>query len=142
MNWIITKVIIRIKSINQNFRKMKKLLLLLPAILLFSSIDLMANKTNVEITAPSEIKKGTELTLVINVIHKGNSKAHHTDWVWLKINGQEVKRWQYSKENLPPDENFTLEYKVTVTDDMNIEAQGHCSIHGSAGVKNTKVKAN
>jgi hypothetical protein len=52
----------------------------------------MANKNQREIKAPAEIKKGTEVTLVINVFHKGNSKTHHTDWVFLKINGKEVKR--------------------------------------------------
>ncbi len=121
---------------------MKKLLFLLPVIFFFSSIGVLANKTSVEISAPTEFKKGAELTLKINVIHNGNSKMHHTDWVSLKINGQEVKRWEYGKENLPTDGNFTLEYKVTVTDDLNIEAQGHCSLHGSAGVKSAKVKAN
>jgi desulfoferrodoxin (superoxide reductase-like protein) len=121
---------------------MKKLLFLLPVIFFFSSFNLLANKTSADIKAPSEFKKGTDLTLIINVMHNGNSKMHHTDWVSLKINGQEVKRWEYSKENLPPDGNFTLEYKVTVTDDMNIEAQGHCNMHGSAGVKSAKVKAN
>lgn len=121
---------------------MKKLLLLLTAVFLFSSVELMANKTSVEIKAPSEFKKGTELTLVINVMHKGNSKMHHTDWVSLRINGKEVKRWEYTKENLPPDGNFTLEYKTTVTGDINIEAQGNCSIHGSAGIKTASLKAN
>jgi desulfoferrodoxin (superoxide reductase-like protein) len=120
---------------------MKKLLLLLPAILFFTSVELMANKTSVEIKAPAEFKTGMDLTLVINVMHKGNSKMHHTEWVWLKINGQEVKRWEYGKENLPPDGNFTLEYKVTVTGDLNIEAQGNCNIHGSAGVQSAKIKA-
>lgn len=121
---------------------MKKIFLLLPAILLLSSVELMANKTSVEIKAPSEFKKGTDLTIVINVMHKGNSKMHHTDWVLLKINGKEVKKWEYNKENLPSDGDFTLEYKVNVDGDLNIEAQGHCSIHGSAGVQSAKVKAN
>lgn len=120
---------------------MKKLLILFPAILLLFSVELMANKTSVEIKAPSEIKKGSEVTLVINVMHKGNSKMHHTDWISLKINGKEVKRWEYTKENLPPDGNFTLEYKTTVAEDINIEAQGDCNMHGSAGAKSVKVKA-
>ena len=120
---------------------MKKAAITFLVLFCLSLTGVWANKTKVEIKAPAEIKAGTEATITLNVIHKGNSKAHHTDWVWLKINGQEVERWQYSKEKLPSDGNFTLECKVTVTDDMNIEVQGHCSIHGSAGIKNAKVKA-
>lgn len=67
---------------------------------------------------------------------------HHTDWVSLKINGQEVKRWEYGKENLPPSGEFKLEYKTTVTGDLNIEAQGNCNLHGSTGVTSARVKAN
>jgi desulfoferrodoxin (superoxide reductase-like protein) len=119
---------------------MKKLLFLLPVLLFFTSASLSANKTSVEIKAPSEIKKGTEVTLVVNVFHQGNSKTHHTDWVVLKINGKEVKNWQYDKTNLPPDGNFVLEYKYVVTEDLTIEAQGHCNIHGSAGIKKATVK--
>ncbi len=121
---------------------MKKLLILFPAILLFFSVELMANKTSVGIKAPAEIKKGSELTIVINVMHKGNSKMHHTDWISLKINGKEVKRWEYTKENLPPEGDFTLEYKTTVTENIKIEAQGDCNMHGSAGAKTAMVKAN
>lgn len=117
-------------------------MILFPAVLLFFSVELMANKTSVEIKAPSEIKKGTEVTVVINVMHKGNSKMHHTEWVSLKINGQEVKRWEYGKESLPPSGDFKLEYKTTVTGDLNLDAQGNCTLHGSAGVISTKVKAN
>lgn len=106
------------------------------------SANLMANKTSVELSGPSGIKKGSDVTITIKVMHKGNSKMHHTDWVSLKINGQEVKRWEYNKENLPPDGNFTLEYKTTVTGDLNLEAQGHCNMHGSTGPNSLIIKAN
>ena len=120
---------------------MKKLLFLLPVLLFFTSSGLLANKTSVEVKAPSEIKKGTEVTLVVNVSHKGNSKAHFTDWVVLKVNGKEVKRWQYDKTNLPPGNEFVLEYKFVATEDLTVEAQGHCNLHGSAGSKNITIKA-
>lgn len=121
---------------------MKKILLLLPALILFTSMEALANKTSVEVKVPSECKKGTDITVVINVMHKGNSKMHHTDWVTLKVNGQEIKKWEYGKENLPPDGDFKLEYKLNVTDDTKVEAQGHCSIHGSAGPQTASIKAN
>ena len=120
---------------------MKKLFILLPVLFFFTSAGLLANKTSVEVKAASEVKKGSEVTLVINVFHNGNSKAHHTDWVVLMINGKEVKRWQYDKVNLPPDGNFTLEFKYIVSEDLTIESQGHCNIHGSAGVNKVTVSA-
>ncbi|HNR41466.1 MAG TPA: desulfoferrodoxin family protein [Bacteroidales bacterium] len=120
---------------------MRKLLLPLPAVILLTSVELLANKTSVEIKAPSASVKGTEVTVTINVTHKGNSKMHHTDWVWLKVNGQEVKRWEFSKEHLPAAGDFTLEYKITVTDDLKLEAEGHCNIHGTAGAKSMVIKA-
>jgi desulfoferrodoxin (superoxide reductase-like protein) len=121
---------------------MKKLFLLLPILFLFTSVSLLANKTRIEVKAPSEIKKGVEVTIIINVFHKGNSNGHHTDWVYLKINGKEVKRWEYAKDNLPPDENFTLEFKYVVNEESAIVAEGHCNIHGSAGIQKATIKTN
>jgi desulfoferrodoxin (superoxide reductase-like protein) len=100
----------------------------------------MANKTSVEIKAPAEVKAGTEITIVINVMHNGNSKSHHTDWVYLKINGKEVKRWEYTKTSLAPDGNFTVEYKYTATEPLTVEAEGHCNVHGTAGAKTLDIK--
>jgi len=121
---------------------MKKLFFLLPALLFFTSASLLANKTSVEVKAPAEIKKGTEVTLVLSVLHKGNSKSHHTDWVILNINGKEVKKWPYDKDSLPPGGDFILEYKYVVTESLTVEAQGHCNLHGSAGISKTTVKVN
>jgi desulfoferrodoxin (superoxide reductase-like protein) len=99
-----------------------------------------ANKTKVEIKAPAEVKAGTEITITLNVMHKGNSKSHYTDWVYLKINGNEVKRWEYNKNALPSGEVFTVEYKVMVSEDLKIEAEGHCNIHGTTGPANLVIK--
>jgi desulfoferrodoxin (superoxide reductase-like protein) len=120
---------------------MKRLLFLLTIVFILSPVNLLANKTSVSVKAPSGLKKGSEITVVINVMHKGNSKMHHTDWVSLRINGKEAKRWEYNKENLPPAGDFTLEYKTTITGDLDIEVQGNCNLHGSAGPINEKVKA-
>jgi desulfoferrodoxin (superoxide reductase-like protein) len=100
----------------------------------------MANKTSVEIKVPSEVKAGTEVTIEINVTHSANSKAHHTDWVYLKINGKEVQRWEYNKTKLPLTENFSIEYKVVANEALSIESEGHCNIHGSAGMKSATIK--
>lgn len=119
---------------------MKKLILLTTALLMFCGLNLMANKTSVEIKAPATVKKGSEVTIIINVTHKGNSKMHFTDWVTLKLNGKEIKKWAYTKESLPSSENFTLEYKMTVTEDGTVEAEGHCNLHGSTGAKTFALK--
>jgi desulfoferrodoxin (superoxide reductase-like protein) len=119
---------------------MKKIALLLVVAFCLSVSGAFANKTRVEIKAPTEIKAGTEITITINVFHSANAKGHHTDWVYLKVNGKEVKRWEYNKNALPPGNDFTVEYKFVATEDMTLEAQGHCNIHGSAGIVNASVK--
>jgi desulfoferrodoxin (superoxide reductase-like protein) len=119
---------------------MKKLIFLIPVLFFLASLNLMGNKTSVEVKAPTTAKKGQEVTIVINVMHKGNTKAHHTDWVTLKFNGKEIKRWDYTKDNIPATENFTLEYKMVLPEDGTIEVQGHCNLHGSAGAKTLTLK--
>jgi len=119
---------------------MKKLMFFVPVLFLFASLNLMGNKTSVEVKAPTTAKKGQEVTIVINVMHKGNTKVHHTDWVTLKFNGKEIKRWDYTKENIPASENFTLEYKMALPEDGTIEVQGNCNLHGSAGAKTLILK--
>jgi desulfoferrodoxin (superoxide reductase-like protein) len=107
------------------------------------SIPLMvfANQTSVAIVAPETAKKGTEVTITINVSHNGNSRFHYTNWVWVKANGKEIGRWEYSSDKLPENEKFTLEVKVKINADTVIEAQGNCNRHGSAGVQSVTIKA-
>jgi desulfoferrodoxin (superoxide reductase-like protein) len=121
---------------------MKKISILLLTFMFVAISGLVfANKTDVKITVPSQVKKGSQITITINVMHKGNTPGHHTDWVYLKINGKEVKRWSYDKANLPPDGNFTLTYIYTVTDNvLSVEAMGDCNIHGSAGAAKATAK--
>ncbi|MFO7370840.1 MAG: desulfoferrodoxin family protein [Bacteroidales bacterium] len=118
---------------------MKRFAISVLALFCFSLVGVLANKTTVEVKAPAEVKAGTEITITITVTHKGNSKAHHTDWVYLKINGKEVQRWNYAKDSLPLTENFSIEYTYIANETLNIEAQGNCSIHGSTGPKKATV---
>jgi desulfoferrodoxin (superoxide reductase-like protein) len=117
---------------------MKKLALLTTLGLLLSAVAL-ANKTSVSITAPEKVKKGQEVTITLEVKHNGNSKMHHTDWVSLSINGQEVKRWEYNKRSLPPTENFTLEYKLTIDQATTVTALGNCNLHGGKAPITIKI---
>ncbi|PLX10570.1 MAG: hypothetical protein C0597_16505 [Marinilabiliales bacterium] len=102
------------------------------ALILFST-GAFANKTSVKIVVPEKAEAGTEITIKIEVSHMGNSRGHHTDWVWLKINGKEVKKWVYTKDSLPDDANFVLEYKIKADKNLEIIAEGDCNRHGSKG---------
>jgi desulfoferrodoxin (superoxide reductase-like protein) len=109
-------------------------------IIMFSSAATFANKTSVTIDAPKTAKKGSEISITLNVNHMGNTSFHFTDWVVLKINSIEVKKWSYTSSSLPPSENFTLTFKFIVTEDLIIQAEGNCNMHGSAGWATANVK--
>ena len=99
------------------------------------SVNLYANKSNVEITAPDTAVKGSEITIKINVTHSANNFMHHTQWAYIKVNGREIGRWEY-----PFDSNdFSKEVKVIVTGSLEIEAMSNCNIHGSTGAKTKTV---
>jgi desulfoferrodoxin (superoxide reductase-like protein) len=106
-----------------------------------ATAGVFANKTSVTIEAPATAKIGEEITITINVKHMGNTAMHFTDWVWLKVNGEEVKRWSFSKTVLPKEQNFKLTFTVKVTGDMKIDAEGHCNLHGSEGIASAVIKA-
>lgn len=123
---------------------MKKIYSLLLAVLLISLIGIgneaFANKTSVKINAPEKAKKGTEVVVKIEVTHQGNSRFHYTDWVSLKVNGEEVKKWEYTKKERPDSEDFTLEFKFVIEEETTIEAKGNCNMHGSTGSDKVTIK--
>jgi desulfoferrodoxin (superoxide reductase-like protein) len=110
----------------------KTLAFLLLFVLAFAS-QALANKTSVVVKAPESVAAGTEVTITVDVSHKGNSGFHHTNWVVVKADSVEIARWDFKAKSLPESENFTREVKFTVTKPVEIVAQGHCSIHGSKG---------
>lgn len=103
------------------------------------STSASANKSSVEIEAPGKAVKGEEITIKVHVSHDGNSFMHHTDWVYIKINGEEVKRWEYSMFGKPPSEAFTKEITYTVNERLEIEAKAHCNLHGSKNTAQSMV---
>lgn len=117
----------------------KKIFVLLTGV--FLAVPVFANKTSVEISAPESAKTGSEAVIKITVSHKGNSGNHYTEWVKLNVNGKEAAKWSYSEKMLPPGETFTLEKKIKISGDTEIESQGSCNIHGSAGAKTIRIKA-
>jgi desulfoferrodoxin (superoxide reductase-like protein) len=98
-----------------------------------------ANKGSVTIDAPDMAKKGEEVTVKLNVDHCCVSKMHYVNWVYLNINGKEVKKWTYTSKELPPSPKFTVEYKYTVAGDTELKAEANCNLHGSAGPAMKKI---
>jgi len=110
------------------------------AIFLMFNTGVFANKTGVKIIAPEKAAKGTEITIKIEVAHMGNTKSHHTDWVWVKVNGKEYKKWEYNSDSLPENQNFVLEFTVKAEENLEIIAEGNCNKHGSKGENKVTIK--
>jgi desulfoferrodoxin (superoxide reductase-like protein) len=106
--------------------------------LLFSTSS-FANKTSVKIIAPEKAKAGSEITVKIEVNHKGNTTKHYSKLILVKVNGKEYKKWEYSKDKLPESQNFTLEFKIKVELKLEIEVEGKCNKHGSKGSKKAVI---
>jgi len=102
-----------------------------------SSGAAFANQSSVSLEAPNSVERGTEITIKVNVTHHGNNFLHYTKWVYIMINGEEIARWNYSNFRRPEAKNFTREIKYIVTDDVIIQAEASCNIHGS---KNRAIK--
>jgi desulfoferrodoxin (superoxide reductase-like protein) len=118
-------------------KRIKRSVLLFAIMLsVFAATDLLANQSSVEIIVPDTAVRGKEITIQIKVTHNGNSSFHHTEWAYVKVNGQEIARWVYPFES----EVFTREVKYKVTGPVEIEAKANCNLHGSAGPKFTKIE--
>jgi desulfoferrodoxin (superoxide reductase-like protein) len=123
---------------------LKKYGLTLAVILLVCLIaaPAFANKSSVAIDAPDKSAKGSIIKIKITVTHSGNNFIHHTDWAYVKVNGKEVGRWEFSSGNLPEGEVFSREVNYTAEGDgpITIEAEADCNIHGSAGKVEKKIE--
>ncbi len=104
------------------------------------SAEAWANKTSVELSGPSSVAEGTEVTITVTVRHRGNSALHYTNWVWVKADGVEIARWEFKSSSRPEGETFTREVKYTVTKPVDITAQGNCNLHGSGGPASLKIE--
>ncbi|HRZ26646.1 MAG TPA: desulfoferrodoxin family protein [Spirochaetota bacterium] len=98
-----------------------------------------ANKSSVEIIAPSEAALGSTVTVKINVFHNGNNRFHHTDWVYVKNGDREIARWDFKKDNLPENENFSREIQIKIEGPVRLEVKANCNIHGSTGEKTAVI---
>jgi len=99
--------------------------------LLVCSAPLSANETSVKIDTVDQAKKGEEVTIKLLVSHEGNNFVHYTYEAYLAINGEKVKEWKFYILDRPPSQNFSKEITYTVEEDLEIEAKGYCTLHGS-----------
>jgi desulfoferrodoxin (superoxide reductase-like protein) len=98
-----------------------------------------ADKSSVRIEAPTQAPMGATITIALHVLHQGNNFVHHTEWVRVKINGEEVKRWEFGMFSTPDNEKFTLAITHIMIGPIEIEAEANCNIHGSAGIAKHSV---
>ena len=101
-----------------------------------------AGKSSIRIKVPETAVAGEVILIQLNVSHQGNNFIHYTDWIYVTINGREVKRWTFSNFDKPESENFTRTINHTMTGPIEITAEADCNIHGSAGIvkKNVAVR--
>ncbi|MBN1534277.1 MAG: hypothetical protein JXA20_16510 [Spirochaetes bacterium] len=118
--------------------KWKSLLVIIAAAVI--AMPLKADKTSVRIIAPEKAARGSDVTVTIEVTHSGNNFLHYTDWVYLKVNGVENKRWEFSAFNRPESEKFSRSVTLKASERLDLEAQGDCNIHGSQGVATATVQ--
>ncbi len=98
-----------------------------------------ANKSSTSIEAPQIVPKGSEVTLRVTVTHRGNNFLHYTNWLRVIANKKEVARWDFSMGQRPEAEVFTREVKITALEDLEVIAEAHCNLHGSAGPAMAKI---
>lgn len=120
-------------------KKLIKLMLFFSLVYFLSLGIAFADKSSVSLTAPESVPKGTEVTIKVNVTHSGNNMFHYTKWVYVKVNGKEIARWDFSATKTPESENFTKEIKYTVNEPAQIEAEANCNIHGSTGIAKASI---
>lgn len=90
-------------------KKYGKFLLLLAVVFLLSTGAALADKSGVTIAVPESAARGSEVTIRINVTHHGSNIFHYTKWAYIKVNGKEVARWDFSSSKTPESENFISE---------------------------------
>jgi desulfoferrodoxin (superoxide reductase-like protein) len=98
-----------------------------------------ANKASVSIEAPQIPLKGSEMTIRVTVTHRGNSFIHYTKSLQVMANRKEIARWDFSSGQRPEAEVFTREVKIAAVEDLEVTAEAHCNIHGSAGPVSVKI---
>ena len=109
------------------------------ALLLLQGGPVLANKSGASIEGPTNVVKGTEVTLRVTVTHNANSSSHYTEWLKVTANKKEIAHWDYSKDKRPEAAEFTKEIKIQVMEDTEVVAEASCNNHGSRGPATHKI---
>ncbi|MBC7349933.1 MAG: hypothetical protein H5U05_08170 [Candidatus Aminicenantes bacterium] len=117
-----------------------KVILVLSLLLVMLAHPLLANKSAVSIEAPAAVKAGEEVTIIVNVNHRGNSSLHYTKRLLVLANGKEIARWDFSSSSRPEAADFSREVKLKIEADTEIVAEATCNLHGSAGPASVRIK--
>jgi len=102
----------------------------------------LADKAGVAISAPTSVPKGTEVPVKITITHSANNFFHFVEWVYIKVNGKEAARWDYSMTNRPEGATFVREIKIPVNEAVEIVAEASCNLHGSKGPATWRITVN
>jgi desulfoferrodoxin (superoxide reductase-like protein) len=92
-----------------------------------------ADKSSVTISAPEAVTVGSEVVVKLTITHSGNNFIHYTNWVYLKVNGKEFSRWDFTSKNRPEEAVFVREAKILVGEPIELIAEANCNLHGSKG---------
>ena len=92
-----------------------------------------ANKSSVSIEAPHAAKKGSEVEIKIHVSHNANNIFHYTKLAYVKADGEQLERWDYSWRDRPDGEEFTKRVTFTFRETTEVVAEASCNLHGGRG---------
>jgi desulfoferrodoxin (superoxide reductase-like protein) len=92
-----------------------------------------ADKPVVTVEAPDQVAKGTEIIIKVHVTHNENTFLHYVSWLRVRVNGEEIKDWEYSIDHRPEGARFTKDIRLVIRETSEIEAEANCSLHGSKG---------
>jgi desulfoferrodoxin (superoxide reductase-like protein) len=98
-----------------------------------------ADKSAVAISAPETAAKGSEVVVKLTITHSANNFFHYTNGVYLKVNGKEFSRWDFSSGNRPEEATFVREVKILVNEPIELIAEANCNVHGSKGPAKWKI---
>ena len=78
-----------------------------------------------------------EFEITVKVFHRGNNLFHHVNRVGLFTDGEEIKAWNYSWNQRPESENFSVKARVKAMRKTAYSAVAHCNLHGENKDKGT-----
>jgi len=120
--------------------KKSTLLSIALGLLFFAPGLALANKASVSIEVPKSVAKEEEIVIVLKVKHSENTPSHYVNWVNLKINNKDMKKWEFTPDNRPDTHDFIIKFKFMVNMDTKVSAEANCILHGSAGPASAFIK--